>query len=244
MKKLPFSILKRLNKIFRPEYSVVRRGGVRMLLNKNNWIDNRLLCFRGYEKKNLSFLLKTLKEEDFNRFLDIGANIGYFTVHAAVKTKVPNIMCFEPMSKNYYQLCGNVLINKVTERVTPVRMALSDKTETSEIFYDENSTGIGTLRPDENVRSRKDYNRSEKIECARFDDLYKIHGEKIFIKMDVEQFELNVLRGMTEFLKQNEIWMMIEINDQDGALSEFLKSHGFTLKQADIDDYLYKNVQA
>mgnify|MGYP000206307393 CR=1 FL=1 len=241
MKKLHYSVLKRLNKLLRPQFSVVRRNSVRLLLNKYNWIDNRLLCFRSYEKKNIDFMLDSLKNEGFERFLDIGANIGYFSLMAAKKTDVANIMAFEPMSKNFYQLCTNILLNGFSGRILPVNKALSDKNEVSEIHYDIHSTGIGTLKPDQTVRDKRDYNQSEMIKCIRFDDMYDFQNEKIFIKMDVEQFELHVLKGMPDFLKQNRIWLMIEINDETSPVFAFLKKSGFKKIDSDTDDFVFSN---
>ena len=153
------------------------------------------------------------------------------------------IIAFEPMSKNYYQLCSNILLNDMSDRIFPQKMALSDQNGAAEIFYDENSTGIGTLDPQGSVRDGNDYNRSENMECRRFDDLETAEGQSVFIKMDVEQHELSALKGMQKFLNHNKIWLMIEINDEDSPVFEFLMQNGFKRLDMNSDDYVFCNVE-
>ena len=242
MRKLPFSILKRLNRLLRPEYSVVRRLGAKFLLNKNNWIDNRLLCFRGYERENLSYILRELNTNQYDRFLDIGANIGFFTTMVGKRTNTAQIMSFEPMSKNYFQLCSNVLLNDLSSRVKPFCLALGSKDETSVIHYNKESTGIGTLIPGQTVRNNADYTDQEEIVCRRFDDHFPIKGEHLFIKMDVEQFEVEALKGMKQTFVDNKVLLIIEINDPQSQAFQLLEGYGMALLENKGEDYFFSNI--
>ena len=136
--KLFYSVVKRFNRVFRPEYSVVERQGVRLLLNKNNWIDNRLLSFRRYEAENLAFILRHLQTGVYNRFIDIGANIGFFTAQALKNSPVERVMSFEPMSNNFYHLGANVLMNRGCKQVNIYPYALDRQRGKSVIHYDVN----------------------------------------------------------------------------------------------------------
>jgi hypothetical protein len=110
MRKIPFSIFKRLNNLWRPQYSVVKRSGVKFLLNKRNWIDQRILAFRSYERKNLQAMEELSRKLNFDGFFDIGANFGYFSILIGKKTNIPQCIAFEPLKKNYDQLCANIFL--------------------------------------------------------------------------------------------------------------------------------------
>lgn len=62
--------------------------------------------------------------------LDVGANVGMYTVFAAVVSGA-RVFAFEPESQNYALLCKNILANKVGDRVTAYCAALSDATKFS-----------------------------------------------------------------------------------------------------------------
>ena len=243
MRKIPFSILKRLNRLLRPEYSLVKRQGLRWVLNKYNWIDNRLLCYRSYEAKNLKLMKDILTQNDFDYVFDIGANIGFFTCHLAKLKTVKNLHAFEPMIRNYNQLCANILVNNLSSVAEAHPLALSDNAGQTTIHYNEGSTGIATLNPEENVRSKQDYTTHETIQTVRFDDVFPLKGQRCFIKMDVEQHEMPALSGMKKLFKNNSICIILEINKENDELRNLLKELG--LKKIDIetdsDDYLFSN---
>lgn len=243
MRKLPFSILKRLNLWFRRDYSLVKRQGLYWVLNKNNWIDNRLLCFRGYEAKNVKLLKHILSTHQFDSFYDIGANIGFFTLHVARWKCVTHIHAFEPIARNYNQLCANVLVNGFSQSVIAHKYALSDVNADIPIHYNLQSTGIATLNPEKTQRSEKDYEICETIQSIRFDDVHTPKDQICFVKMDVEQHEVQALSGMKKFFARNKVALILEINHKDTEIETCLKKLGLTQIDAptDTDDYIFAN---
>ena len=243
MRKIPFSIIKRLNKWFRPEFSLVSRQGLRWVLDKNNWIDNRLLSFRGYEDINLKLMKRIVNLNSFDYIFDIGANIGFFTCHLAKQKNVKNVHAFEPMVRNYNQLCANILVNNLSSVAEAHPLALSDTNGETTIHFNDESTGIATLNPDETVRSADDYTRSETIQTVRFDDVFPILAQTCFIKMDVEQHEIAALSGMKDFFKNNKVCIILEINRENEDLKMLLQELGLNKLnvQTDSDDYLFAN---
>ncbi len=241
MRKIHYSILKRINRLVRSEYSLVSRYGARFLLNKNNWIDSRLLNFQPYEHKNLRFIRQELDKNSYDRFLDIGANIGFFSTLVPQKNAIKKIMSFEPLLRNYIQLSSHILLNKLETRVDTYHFALGDVAGKSILHFNDKSTGIGTLVPEANVRDIKDYDRTNEIECRVFDDEFDIKNETLFIKMDVEQYEYQALQGMKNLLSHNRVMLLIEINDPESPVFSFLKGRGFDTAETDSEDYVFKN---
>ncbi len=70
--------------------------------------------------------------------VDIGANIGIFTLYAATKTK-KEVYSFEPFPANFKYLKQNISLNKF-DYVTPHLAAVSDKVETRKFSVKESTS--------------------------------------------------------------------------------------------------------
>jgi FkbM family methyltransferase len=62
---------------------------------------------------------------------DIGANVGIYSIYAAQQGI--NVVAFEPHFANYFQLCINIMLNNLQEKILPLCLALSDKKSVSTI---------------------------------------------------------------------------------------------------------------
>jgi FkbM family methyltransferase len=73
----------------------------------------------------MTFLLRYLRDSD--SFLDIGANVGVYSLLAASKIKSGSIYSFEALPKNFTRLKENLELNQL-QQVTPLCLAISDST--------------------------------------------------------------------------------------------------------------------
>ena len=64
---------------------------------------------------------------------DIGANVGIYSIYAAV-SKRANVIAFEPSFFNLEFLARNINLNKVADRVSIVPLPLSNKTQLNEMW--------------------------------------------------------------------------------------------------------------
>jgi FkbM family methyltransferase len=71
--------------------------------------------------------------------VDIGANIGIFSLYASTKTSGP-IHCFEPFPENFDFLKRNISLNSC-ENIKPHNLAVSDMAGTQKLFISESSGG-------------------------------------------------------------------------------------------------------
>ena len=97
-----------------------------------------------YDYNEMNFLLRYLRKED--SFLDIGANIGVYTLLAASKIKSGFIYSFEALPKNYQRLEENLKLNKLTQ-VKPYSIAISNSTGNITINITE-SDSTAFISPD------------------------------------------------------------------------------------------------
>lgn len=70
--------------------------------------------------------INSFKQNDV--FVDVGANMGGYSLYAAVKKNV-RVFSFEPEASNYNLLQQNILVNDLQEKITSYCLALSDKME-------------------------------------------------------------------------------------------------------------------
>lgn len=138
--------------------------------------------------------------------IDIGANIGTFTVPIAQKLLGKgHVLSFEPQQTTFYQLCGNLVLNRL-DNVTAHETALSDTdnlVKFSHIDY-ENNRNNGGLSIDGTYNKLQniivDQSRNSTIRPITLDSV-AVDKSVAVIKIDVEGFERKVILGGREFLR-------------------------------------------
>lgn len=130
--------------------------------------------------------------------MDIGANIGYYTLLMA-RAVQPNgiVNSFEPVKKFREQLMWHINANNLQNNVKIFPFGLSNKNEYLEIMIDNPSA---TLHP----LSFNISNRSESIILKPLDEVVDELGlENIdFIKIGIDGYELQFLKGAARTLKR------------------------------------------
>lgn len=158
-------------------------------------------------------ILSILNEDDV--VLEVGANIGYYALIEARICK--KIYAVEPHPENLERLTRNIKLNQF-DNVIVKQGAFGEKDGTIPLYCSDLS----------NWHSCKDVPNSKsnfvEVECFTIDSFSKENEIPTFIKMDVEGYELEVLRGAKETLK--------EINHL------FLELHGTILKQSELNEIL------
>ena len=94
------------------------------ILDKNvkfftpNYITNVLIDkFYTKEPETLEWIDSFEKEENKIIFWDIGANIGLYSIYAALKYTNIEVVSFEPSTSNLRILTRNISINKLEEKI-------------------------------------------------------------------------------------------------------------------------------
>ena len=141
---------------------------------------------------------------------DIGANIGVLTLLMAVHQRGTSatVHCFEPEPKNYRQLCRNIELNGLSDRVTPHQLALG--TEEGEVnLFVRGTAGEGRHSIVAQAGST-DMISVPLTTASAFAD--KSGAAPDVVKIDVEGAEGQVLAGMARMMEQRhprEIFMEI-----------------------------------
>lgn len=198
-----------------------------MQLNPSEHIQQQLFWY-GYYEKELGTLIKKILEPG-DVFLDVGANIGYFSLLAAKQQATAKVIAFEPISSVFEKLEENISINNA-KNVTAIKVAVGKKNEDKEIFIaGADNMGMSSFQKPDNYSGVTEMVRVITIdEWIRTSGLSKIN----LIKFDIEGSELAALEGMNEALQNFKPLIITEINP--AALK------AFNLVPADIFNYLKK----
>jgi FkbM family methyltransferase len=145
--------------------------------------------------------------------IDVGANVGYFTLLAAC-LGAEQIIAFEPEPLNYATLQLNVSRNALWDKVHCERVALSSSSGSGVLTLNPINLGGHTLNDTSDNYFEQAYGGSRhsnlttskiSVDKLSFDDYVAAAGhiKRIdFMKIDVEGHELEVLRGMVSTLRK------------------------------------------
>jgi FkbM family methyltransferase len=158
--------------------------------------------YEPYETELVSSIIKP-----GNVVLDIGANIGYYTlIFAKLVGQNGKVFAFEPEPANFQLLEKNVSVNGYSN-VIPEQKAVSNRNEKKKLYLNNENSGMHTIYKSEQ-RANLD---SVEIETVSLDNYFSNYTGKIdFIKMDIEGSEYTALEGMQTILqRQNNIQLLV-----------------------------------
>lgn len=176
------------------------------------------------EYQEMTFFKKILTDK--STFIDVGANIGIYSLLAASIIKKGKIYSFEPSSSVLGDLYQNIRINDLEDRVQILEKVASDKTGYREFVMED-------ISEYSHIACNKTSN-SLSVQSIKLDDF--CGNKKIsfvdVIKIDVEGAEFQVLKGLETYLKRGKVGILIiELNRSNQS---------FGTDSNEIIDYLKK----
>ena len=159
-------------------------------------ISNCLRMQGTWQFQIVSFITGYLTEGDV--FVDIGANIGYFSVYAGLRVgSSGKVHAIEPDEDNVALLRANLQLNRLTN-IQVHQLAVSDNVGEATLFRDGFNAGAHSLLPKDVLVP------GPIVPVTRLDNL--LEGERLpkLIKIDVQGAEMAVLRGATQLMSSDE----------------------------------------
>ncbi|MBN2614583.1 MAG: FkbM family methyltransferase [Bacteroidales bacterium] len=162
-----------------------------------------------YEWNVKQFVLKHY--QDYDVFLDIGANMGTYSILLAGLGK--KAYAFEPLVSNYNAIRINLILNNLEDQVKTYNLALGDVKQKAEFAFDKTNTGashkVGVsleMYPED----QEEIFQAQIVPLDEMMDELNIDKKtKVFMKIDVEGMEEQVLLGAKEFIKTHPNLMIV-----------------------------------
>lgn len=195
--------------------TVLKQDGLRMVFNTPNeataW---RVRTLYDKEPDTIRWIASFESERTL---LDVGANVGMYTVLAAV-TRAARVYAFEPESQNYAVLNANIAANGLSDRVLAYPLALSDRAQLDRLFLSEFSAGGSCHSFGEQVGFDLKPRRAAFAQgcfSATIDQLIESGSMPVpdYIKIDVDGIEHKVIDGARRTLQNPKVKeILIELN--------------------------------
>lgn len=173
--------------------------------------------------------------------LDVGANIGLYSIFSSMCDSVSKIYAFEPEVEAFNELVNNVSINGLRELLALECRPVSD-TEAKQLFGVHSPlSGINGII-DSSIHDPSLFQELIEVEGITLDSICNYERTVIAIKIDVEGHELRALKGAKKLLKKNPV--LIQVEHYIGVeLDTFLAEFGFFRFHSAGHDHYYSNIK-
>jgi FkbM family methyltransferase len=150
-------------------------------------------------------------------FLDIGSNVGIYSVYVGVKYPQVRTIAFEPVPAIWAKNCAFHRANNLSE-ASVQNLALSDRNGVQKMFIPVyvnavEEEQVATLRAD-SWQVHEEKVETFEVECVTLDSFAQttpLPDGLCALKIDVENFEAAVLRGAKKFIGTRRPWIICEI---------------------------------
>lgn len=202
LRLIPLYFKWKISSFKKPIIKELRYGGIFFKLwidPRNGYLDAQIFANNKYETHITNEIISNVKEGDV--CIDVGANIGHHTI---IMSKVVgsdgHVFAYEPIDKIRDQLNKSLIENKINN-VTILKEALSNEETYMDLFLRDGNIGGSSF---------VDVGDKNKIK-VNVKTLDSYNYEKVnFIKIDVEGFELNVLKGGENTLEKTKPKIIFE----------------------------------
>ncbi len=179
-------------------------------------------------------LLRFLDPDEELLAIDIGANVGAFTADMLTYFPKARSVCFEPCAEPF-----EVLSNRFEgdSRVECHRCAIGSEHQTREMYVQTGASHYNSFHRYENDTNRFydiDYQNVEEVACRRLDEFDLALEGTVFLKVDTQGHEVDVLRGAGPVLDAVDV-ALTEVsfaNEYEGlepsfpTVAQILREHG------------------
>ena len=180
-------------------------------IERGIWFPTGSEMFHGVYEKFPDFLPKKN-----DKVIDVGAQYGDYSI-VCKKIYGANPVAFEPLPKSFSEMKKCMARNNVSFQT--MNLALSDKRESLEMYTDGDQ-----LRTFTSEVSRRD------LITVHFEKLDSLSFEPDILKIDVEGFEMHVLKGSIETILKYKPRIIMEAHSSllEKEVRDFLKSVGYS----------------
>lgn len=248
LKKVSAHIKNRMRKLYKKLYLEFLRifkskNGliIKKILDYKMYLDiddtglSRELLFKGVREELQTEIWKKMIRPEMN-ILECGANLGYYALmEAAIVGNKGRVYAIEPIPENFRILKKNIKLNNYSNIIKAYNLAISDQEGNSKIAVTKNSN-FATMLLEKDIMSKwmskklkQQTKKIIKIKTVRMDNFLKNKRDIDLIRMDIEGYEIKVIKGLISAIEKSRkpIKLFIELHPsvlkEDKMISKFVK---------------------
>ena len=189
--------------------------------------EQRNFLLRLYEPLQPYIFLELARELGSDIFIDVGANIGAYSIFLSSLDSVRKIYSFEAASETFNELKRNVELNDSHHKIAPFNTAISDHEGKVRFGIVADFSGANSV-VDTSIHSTPQFKRESVVDCVPLDSAVPERSRNMCVKIDVEGHEKAVLDGAQKLLTNNVAFIQLEnYSRQDLSVSNTLKGYGY-----------------
>jgi len=218
------------------------KHGLFLISNPHETIQRQLTNSGQFEYHLVDLAIRLISKTK-GVIVDVGANIGTFTIPVALNYPSREIVSFEPQRTVFHHLAANICLNKLTNVITYRAVISDDDGKQIEVpFFDFNERFTGSVSLDESTVAKRSKiagvaeprtyaERFDRLKAVRLDDV--VNEKVCLLKVDVEGMELSVLKSAERILRRDapiiiyETWNLPQFELENSQIYEYLASVGY-----------------
>jgi len=213
-------------------YTAVRAADLELIVPTRDRLGERL--FVNQKRSDFRVLPRAVEllGEPHGTFVDVGANIGWFSVLAGTLLRTSGaVHSIEANVENCVLLQRSIADNGLTERVTVHPVAASDRTTTLVLQRQAGTNGL--VNDDAQAVAQVG---AHPVQALRLDDLLADLDRVDLVKIDIEGSELRAVVGMADLLRGHHPHVLMEFSPdllrrvsgcEPSELVDVLRSYGY-----------------
>ena len=237
LKRIIPSLIRRYKILTNPIINKFNLNGIQIDLDIRESLERKIFFEKKYEQENFEYLCKAIKKYQCNYFIDIGSNIGIYSLRIAKKfNNIEKIYAFEPLIDTFKKLKKNVSNNNLSDKINIYNYGLSS----------EKKITMGSLRYKGNLKQSAgfniDLNGNTEIKVNKGDNIINFNNQSVSIKCDVEGHEMEVFKGLEKFITTNKCFIQVEVwKKNEKSLNNFFNTRGYKLVETILGEFYYTN---
>lgn len=187
----------------------------------------RASTFWSKEPETLTWIDRYLsKETNINILIDVGANIGIYSLYATAVNRNVKVFAIEPIQETYFELVKNIELNSVSEQIEPINAALSFMEGSGQMIGSDGRAGSSGAQ-----LFIGDGSNGSSISTMTGDQILNTQvSSRAIVKIDTDGNEFDVLCGFKNSFEKNLVEsILVETTmANESQIDEILKSNNFT----------------
>jgi FkbM family methyltransferase len=197
-------------------------------LDTRHLIDRHFYFTKSYEELDYNYLCHTIEKFDIKTFIDVGACWGLYSLRISNRFKLINVYSYEPIKKNINRLKKSILKNNFFN-IKIINAAVGNNDGEIVLNVDSNFSPNYYFSPYFN--GKKKIFQKETCKVKKIDSTLAIKGKNLALKIDVEGYEFEVLKGAKNLLTNNRCIILIEIcGNKKEEILDYFESISYSLK--------------